>query len=457
MNNRKHNYERQKASPIALLILIVAITTILSCGGDHAVGHISGRVTDISGTPLSEAAVAIGGNDSSEMIMSGDTIIKALTDASGNYEITDIPPGFYILDISKQGYENHHIMITVSAGQTIKHDVNLTAINDGNSPPSPVRAQWYPIYYDWMDLTSVQVPIDKVNLVFVAFAHVYTKVDEGHPVTGLSHYKVPGVTSEDEQLMTDEQFQNLGDNNSYLGYENARSSSGTLTLPDVGDYDYNRIKKIVDQVHANGNKAVISLGWGRDWQLITDWSKISNDLNSENPTFVNSVKRFLEVHNLDGFDIDYESVSGISADDFNKLCAQLRQTFGSDYILSITPALSSPDDNLVNTYTGPTSLSYFDLVNFQSYSSDYYDFYESYISYVSNNKMTFGTCEDNPDSHDFPGAVNAYMSYQTRGVFNWQIQDDRTETTHTYSTPSGGYVTYNNFPSVNYFWDFVLQ
>ncbi|MEI6054477.1 MAG: glycosyl hydrolase family 18 protein [Lentisphaerota bacterium] len=306
--------------------------------------------------------------------------------------------------------------------------------------PNPVRGQFYPVYYEWMDPTVTQVPLDKVNATFIAFAH--TMPGDGVQLPpSVSPNASPYAAIDPSTYTTDK-------NAFVLCYENARGVwNGKRVPPATGDTDHDRILKIASEAHKTpGNKVLISLGWNQQ-----DWQNISTDLNSGNPHFVSSVVQFMEDNDLDGFDIDYEGVNGISETDFTTICQQLKSAFAGKYILSLTPYQTSMLNQI--------NMACFDMVNFQTYVSpdQYSSFYNQFTTSfnVPANKMSFGTCEDTPDSHDFLGAVTFATSNSAAGVFNWQIQDDQTEKTHKYKTPSGGNVTYNSFPSVNYFYDYM--
>ncbi len=75
---------------------------------------ISGRVTDMSGTPL------IGVN-----IILLDTDYGASTDEDGNYYLTDLQPGNYTIEFSSIGYKKKRIDSAAIHSESIKIDVEL--------------------------------------------------------------------------------------------------------------------------------------------------------------------------------------------------------------------------------------------------------------------------------------------------------------------------------------------
>ena len=98
---------------------------------------------------------------------------------------------------------------------TLYLTTGLTLFCNATEVPSPVRGQFYPIYNNWMDPTTSQVPLNKVNVTFACFAHVYNSTD------GTIHWSVPGANGSLTPPATA--------NNSILGYENARNGASPTT------------------------------------------------------------------------------------------------------------------------------------------------------------------------------------------------------------------------------------
>jgi hypothetical protein len=119
------------------------------------------------------------------------------------------------------------------------------------------------------------------------------------------------------------QFKNWRDDN----YNNSTST------PD--DTDQDRVQLVVRTARAKnpGLKILISLGWG------------DNDTGHAATTpkqFADSVASIVQTYELDGFDIDYESVS-VEADAMRALVSEIRNSLqtvkpGRDMIMTITPA-----------------------------------------------------------------------------------------------------------------------
>jgi thermitase len=76
-------------------------------------GSITGSVTDgEDGSPIVGAAVTDGTR-------------TAITDASGKYSLTDVPPGSYEVTASKEGYESITSSVTVTSGATSEMNFSL--------------------------------------------------------------------------------------------------------------------------------------------------------------------------------------------------------------------------------------------------------------------------------------------------------------------------------------------
>jgi hypothetical protein len=329
--------------------------------------------------------------------------------------------------------------------------------------PNPVRGQWYPIYNDWLDPTTLTDtttyqgakvnPLSLVNVISIVFVHAYTSGD------GSQHYIVPPNPQEPEKpsgTLTTPTSPGFGSNNCYLGYENARNGTTSLT---AGDYDYNRIVKIATQVKTKNPGAIVlvSLGWSGDWAKIgTDWST-----GPENRKFGQSVVDFINVINqnsapsgaqtkqlIDGFDIDWESVyfSGSPTDMENFLNDLAGRLHGAGLLFSLSPAgfdyaYSSPGGEWRWSSLTNSSLALFDLVNAQTYGGGY----SSYIGYPLAN-LTFGDSLE--QGSNVPLTASSYNQYKGKppgqsakvvGVFEWNFQDD----------------AHNNFNAANYYFQYV--
>ncbi len=145
-------------------------------------------------------------------------------------------------------------------------------------------------------------------------------------------------------------------------YENARGRDDDQQPipPAPGDTDRDRIRQLREAaLQANPEmKFIISLGWG-----LEDFAN-----GARNPReFASSVGDIIEENNLDGFDVDFESVS-IERDAFRAVSQALRSELDARgdrmqkrLFLTITPA-QEVDLTVVNQY--------YDYVQMQSYDAE---------------------------------------------------------------------------------------
>ena len=86
-------------------------------------GLVKGKVTDTE-TPrpnnLAEALISV----TSELLL-GSESKTTTTDSAGNYEITSLPPGEYVVTAAKAGYDDSTEYVTVTPGGEAFHDVRL--------------------------------------------------------------------------------------------------------------------------------------------------------------------------------------------------------------------------------------------------------------------------------------------------------------------------------------------
>ena len=86
-------------------------------------GLIKGKVTDTQ-TPrannLADAVITV----ESDMLLGADAK-TAITDQAGNYEVSNLPPGEYVVTTSKTGFDDSQDYVTVTPGGEAFHDVRL--------------------------------------------------------------------------------------------------------------------------------------------------------------------------------------------------------------------------------------------------------------------------------------------------------------------------------------------
>ncbi|HEY0020114.1 MAG TPA: glycosyl hydrolase family 18 protein [Longimicrobium sp.] len=242
--------------------------------------------------------------------------------------------------------------------------------------PTPFAGTYYPLYNSGPKQyiqPTLNMPFDKVSALFVAFAHAYAS----------------GPTS------------------------------ATLQLEQGQPDEPARLGLLVQVArHRNpGIKILISLGWGHD-----DWTYIAADYASGSNQFPRTVVALIRRYELDGFDIDDESINGssgkITQDQFNGVVWNLRNALdaasaadGKPYFLTITPAGGAAE------VTGD-NMGAFDLINAQCYGWSYPDDFTK-LGYPRG-QVAWGI-----NTEDDPPAYPSQAQYQgLAGIFNWTMSAD---------------------------------
>ena len=124
-------------SVVALILLAIAIPIAVAA---QASSTTSGRVTDPSGLPLPDAAVRLTS-------INGDAVFEARTDASGTFQMPDVPPGDYLLSARYPGFSSQRQRVHLNGAVTfalqmqvgtLRETVTVTGGN-GLSPDSGTR------------------------------------------------------------------------------------------------------------------------------------------------------------------------------------------------------------------------------------------------------------------------------------------------------------------------------
>ncbi len=119
-------------------LFLIVFVLFFSLAQAQEYGVISGKILDaeLYNEPLLMANVGLS-----------DTDWSTQTNFSGNFELTDVVPGDYILHVDFLGYERLELFVTVSAGERLELIPSLKAKNLpflGNSPgynKEPVLAE----------------------------------------------------------------------------------------------------------------------------------------------------------------------------------------------------------------------------------------------------------------------------------------------------------------------------
>ncbi len=243
--------------------------------------------------------------------------------------------------------------------------------------PTPYAGTYYPIYNSGVNqyiTPTPNMPFDQVSAIFAAFAHAY-------PV---------GNTSAAELLLEQ-------------GQPDEPTRLSLLTS----------IARVVNP----GVKILISLGWGKN-----DWTYISSDYTSGSNNFPASVVALIRQYQLDGFDIDDESINGssgsITQNNFDAVIQNLRNALdsasaadGKPYYMTITPAGGTAQ-------VDSTNMSCFDLINVQCYGGSYPNDFTALgypLNQIAWGINTEGCTPVFPTPSQYQGLA---------GIFNWTFSAD---------------------------------
>ena len=109
------------------LILMMATGLAASAQTAKSTGSVEGRVTDARQLSLTQATAEIEA-------VSGGAKLKAVTDASGRYQIEAVPPGEYRLRVTRSGFQAGAAgPFTVSAAQRVEQNVSLKLMDVNES------------------------------------------------------------------------------------------------------------------------------------------------------------------------------------------------------------------------------------------------------------------------------------------------------------------------------------
>lgn len=92
-----------------LVLIVIAIPIAIAA---QALSTTSGRVTDPSGLPLPDAAVRL-------QSVTGDASFEARTDASGSFQVADVPAGDYWLSARYPGFSTQRSRIHLNGPATL--------------------------------------------------------------------------------------------------------------------------------------------------------------------------------------------------------------------------------------------------------------------------------------------------------------------------------------------------
>lgn len=274
----------------------------------------------------------------------------------------------------------------ISVYATPKNDITDVENTNSASNNTELIGHFFGIFDDnWELRLREDTPFDKMDMVFIAFAHPYDNDSDGI-------YE--------------------------LGYENAHQ--------DPPFTDQERIDQIVRLAREKNPeiKLLISEGAGKE-----DYWKSAQDPE----VFAESVVTMMRNHDLDGFDMDYEIESDpVTTEQFRALVTAVGQRIkqasiedgrgDNPYLFTITPngpALRVWDGKLVNQYV--------DYINLQAYWGNSFHYIDEFKqSGVDISKMFIGLASESYDQPaDVPEVyVEKAKEVGAKGVFAWRLDND---------------------------------
>src|SRR2546427_12962717 len=101
-----------------IVLCLLVFVTAASAQSDY--GTITGSVSDTAGSPLAGASIQ------AKNVETG-VAYKASSDRSGNYTLSQLPPGRYELTATSMGFKRyqHKDVVVVQAGQTQRADIPI--------------------------------------------------------------------------------------------------------------------------------------------------------------------------------------------------------------------------------------------------------------------------------------------------------------------------------------------
>jgi len=195
-----------------------------------------------------------------------------------------------------------------------------------------------------------------------------------------------------------------------------------------GDTDRERMKLVVDTARAKNKsiKILVSLGWG--------YNDVCMAALTPGP-FADSVAAIVQDYGLDGFDIDYESVGSVMANDMVTLTQALKQSLArvtpkGEMILTITPAETgglNKDVLEAFTYVMPQSYDHGGNGTTVDWYKETLGSFDR-IVYGLNSEGYVGNLRQGDARPDQPGHFAAdAKENNAAGVFAWRLDTDSTD------------------------------
>lgn len=102
----------------AILLVLTSVSKAIGSIGVSEKGRICGRIVDFTtGNPLLSVSVDLLTSDGLKLV------VGTLTNNKGEFTLTMLEPGNYILDISIDGYNNYRIYNVVVKEKVVKNEI----------------------------------------------------------------------------------------------------------------------------------------------------------------------------------------------------------------------------------------------------------------------------------------------------------------------------------------------
>ena len=176
---------RSFRTPLALLLALAGLVLCAPLLAQSIQGTIEGRVFNpASGIYLENARITISG-----------TSLEAFTDAEGYYRLTSVPAGTVQVTVFYTGQPSQTRPVTLSAGQTLTHNIDLSAAPAASAAEAVVKLAEFQVSAS-REMTAAALAVNEQrfasNIKSVVSADEFGAVADGNVAEFMKF--LPGVT-----------------------------------------------------------------------------------------------------------------------------------------------------------------------------------------------------------------------------------------------------------------------